>query len=164
MATNTSPTTAPNASPRPVVSRRLALLIAAAAVAILALGWLADALLTLAPGPTFSNGQTQQAGLYRVALTFDPAVPRAGVPEHAQVRVSDVSGQPVSGADVRLSLTMPAMVMVPLQVSATPSPDGAHGVYVAQSTFPMAGTWSAAVRITPKGQAAVQTEFVVSVR
>lgn len=147
---------------RPALPRRYALLIAGAAVAILLLGWLADVLVEFAPR-TGSAGapQVQQAGIYRVSLALDPAEPHAGGAARLILRVTDTASRPITNADVRLTLDMPAMIMTPTELRALPTGDGA---YSAQTAFPMSGIWSVAVRISPPFAPAAQTRFQIHVR
>jgi hypothetical protein len=134
--------------------------VAAAVVAVLALGWVADALGQISPAAPVANTQTQQAGLYRVSLTFDPSPPASGSTERFIVRVTDTSGRTIPGAQVRLGLSMPAMVMAPLQVTAAP----AGGDYRAEGGFPMRGGWVVIVEIAPARGDAVHTDFNIAVR
>jgi hypothetical protein len=143
------------------LSRRAALLIAVGAVLVLALGWALDGLGTLAPATHFANGQTQQAGLYRVSLALDPDPPRAGAQAQLAVRVADASGAALAAGQVQLSLAMPAMDMTPIPLAA--AGDGKGG-YTAKTAFPMSGAWTVTARVTPPGAAAVQTSFHIAVR
>ncbi len=143
------------------VSRRAALLIALGAVIVLGLGWALDGFGQLAPATRFANGQTQQVGLYRVALTLAPNPPHAGAPARLTLRVTDTTGGAAPVVTVRLSVAMPAMDMSP--VTLVMVPDGAGG-YTATTAFPMAGEWAVAARVAPVGAAAVQTTFDVAVR
>lgn len=134
-------------------------MVAAAVVLVLALGWAVDSLATLAPTVHFSNGAAQQAGLYRIALTLDPAVPHAGSAQRYALSVSDTSGKAVSGAHVQLTLTMATMDMPPIHLTATPS---GNGVYTATGALSMPGEWHADVTLTPPAGAAVHTQFDIA--
>src|SRR6185503_16438049 len=90
-------------------SRRVAFMVLVAIVGVLSLGWLADTLGQFAPRTTFTNGETQQAGLYRVALTFEPGQTRAGDATTVTARIQDSAGQPASDVGVRLVMSMPTM-------------------------------------------------------
>jgi nitrogen fixation protein FixH len=128
---------------------------------VLALGWAVDGLAQLAPAAHFTNGQTQQAGLYRVALALDPAQPHASAAERFTLHVTDVSGHAVSTADVRLTLAMPSMEMPPLQLTAAAN---GKGDYSATSGFAMRGAWVVTARVSPPGGSAVHTDFDIAVR
>src|SRR5262245_1054701 len=87
--------------------RRAAALVLAVIVGILALGWLADTLGQFAPRTTFTNGETQQAGLYRVALRFSPAQARVDQEATVTAQIKDSDGRPVRDVTARLIMTMP---------------------------------------------------------
>jgi nitrogen fixation protein FixH len=128
---------------------------------VLALGWLADTLGQLAPRTTFSNGETQQAGVYRVALSVAPTPAHAGDAVVVSARVEESDGRPASGLSVRLLMTMPAMDMTPVE---TPLALNADGAYAARTTFPMSGAWLVRVELAPPGAAPTHTDFDVPVR
>jgi hypothetical protein len=128
---------------------------------VLALGWFADTLGQFAPRTTFANGETQQAGLYRVALSFDPTPARAGEMNTITARIETSDGRLTTEVSARLILTMPTMDMTPIQ---TPLALGADGVYIARTTVPMTGAWLVRVELTPPGSAPLYADFDVPVR
>ena len=79
---------------------------------------------------------------WQLRLTTVPAAPRALDPVQFQVKISDSSGRPVSGATVTVSLVMPAMDMGQNQAAASAS---AAGIYTATSRFAMPGDWQVTV-------------------
>lgn len=141
--------------------RRAALLVLVAIVGILALGWLADTLGQFAPRTSFTNGETQQAGLYRVALTFSPAQARVDQEATITAQIEDSDGRPVRDVMARLIMTMPTMDMSPVEAPLTLSADGA---YTARATFPMSGAWLVRVALTPPGASPLHADFDVPVR
>jgi nitrogen fixation protein FixH len=141
--------------------RRVAALVAVAIIGVLALGWFADALGQVAPRATFTNGETRQAGLYRVALTIDSVPARAGEAATLIARVEDGDGHLADGLTTRLVMTMPTMEMASLETSLQPSSSGA---YWAQTVFPMAGEWLVRVELTSPGAAPIHADFSVPVR
>jgi nitrogen fixation protein FixH len=132
-----------------------------AIVGILALGWLADTLGQFAPRTTFTNGETQQAGLYRVALTFGSAQARVDQEATITAQIEDSDGRPVRDVTAQLIMTMPTMDMSPIEASLTPNADGA---YTARATFPMSGAWLVRIELTPPGAAPLHADFDVPVR
>jgi hypothetical protein len=140
--------------------RRAAALALVAIGAVVALGWVADALGQIAPHITFHNGETQQAGLYRVALSIDPAPTRATEAVTVTARVETSDGHPATDLAARLALTMPTMDMAPVEIPLASDEDGA---YVARTSFPMAGAWLAVVELTPPGAAPLRADFDVPV-
>ena len=141
--------------------RRAAALVLVAIIGVLALGWLADTLGQFAPRTSFTNGETQQAGLYRVALTFDPAQAHAGQAATITARIVDSDDRPVSDVTARLIMTMPAMDMTPVETLLATS---AGGAYSARTTFPMSGAWLVRIELTPPGAAPLWADFDVPVR
>jgi YtkA-like len=160
MATGEQVASAPTVRPRRF-GRRAAILVIAAIIGVLALGWLADALGQFAPRTTFTNGETRQAGLYQVALTITPAPARTGQSVMVTARVEDVDGHPAMGLAARLTMTMPTMEMATVE---TPLALNADGIYEALVTLAMAGEWRVRVELTPPGAAAVRADFDVPVR
>jgi hypothetical protein len=143
------------------LGKRAAILALVAIVGVLALGWLGDTLGQFAPRATFHNGETQQAGLYRVALNIDPLPARAGEQVTIQARFADDNDRPATNVPARLVMTMPAMDMAPGEALLVPTVDGA---YAARTTFPMSGSWLVRVELTPPGAAKLRADFDVPVR
>jgi hypothetical protein len=128
---------------------------------VLALGWLADSLGQFAPRTTFQNGETQQAGLYHVSLTLDPASARAGEATTITARIEGDDGRAMNDVAARLIMTMPAMDMAPSETPLTTSGDGR---YTARTSFPMSGAWLVRVELTPPGATPLRADFDVPVR
>ncbi len=143
------------------LGRRAAILALVAIVGVLALGWLGDTLGQFAPRATFHNGETQEAGLYHVALNVDPLPARAGEQVTIQARFEDVNHRTATDVPARLVLTMPAMDMAPVEVLLVPTADGA---YAARTRFPMSGSWLVRVELSPSGTTPVRADFDVPVR
>ena len=141
--------------------RRAAALVLVAIVGILALGWLADTLGQFAPRTTFNNGETQQAGLYRVALNFSPAQARVDQEATITAQIEDSDGSPARDVTARLILTMPTMDMAPIEA---PLALNAEGAYTARTTFPMSGAWLVRVELTPPNATPLRADFDVPVR
>jgi len=92
---------------------------------------------------------TKKAGDLMVSLKIAPYPPQGRNPTTLDVTVIDSAGLPVTDAQVRLNLTMPAMPMPPNQPTAQPTGDG-H--YSASTRMGMRGEWQIAVQITRNGQ------------
>jgi nitrogen fixation protein FixH len=88
-------------------------------------------------------GTEQAAGPFQVTLSTDPAAPKVGETRF-QAKVSR-SGQPVSGATVRVSLSMPSMNMAGPEVTLKPA--GA-GEYEGTANLGMAGDWQAKTTVS----------------
>jgi hypothetical protein len=141
--------------------RRAAVLVLVAIVGVLALGWLADTLGQFAPRTSFTNGETQQAGLYRVALSVSPAEARSDQEATITAQIEGSDGRPVSDVTARLIMTMPTMDMAAVETSLALNADG---VYTARATFLMAGAWLLRVELTPPGATPLHADFDVPVR
>jgi hypothetical protein len=150
-------------SPQPTrrFGRRAAFLVLVAIVGVLALGWLADTLGQLTPRSTFTNGETRQAGPYRVTLAFNPAQARANQVAAITAKIVESDGRPVSNVAAQLVMTMPTMDMAPVE---TPLALSADGAYTARATFPMSGAWLVRVELTSPGASPVRADFDVPVR
>jgi YtkA-like protein len=141
--------------------RRAVALVLVVIVGVLALGWLADGLGQFAPRTAFTNGETQQAGLYRVALSFSPTQARINQEATITAQVQDSDGRPVHDVTARLVMSMPTMDMSPVEAPLTLSADGA---YTARPTFPMSGAWLVRVELTLPGATPLHADFDVPVR
>lgn len=91
-------------------------------------------------------------GPYEVSLTTEPAVILVG---KAQLRltITDRSGNPVEGANVRVLTGMPGMYMGEKEVPAIPVA-GKPGQYTAFANFPHAGAYQSSVTIAGPGGSA----------
>lgn len=93
-----------------------------------------------------------QIGPYRVEVTTEPETIPIGKAQ-LRLKVTNASGQPVTGATVRTLTKMPSMSMGERQESATPLPN-APGVYQAPAAFPMGGAYVVNIQIDgPQGEA-----------
>ena len=87
-----------------------------------------------------------QAGPYRIELTTEPPVIRLGQ-STLKLKVTDASGQPIQGAEVRVLAQMPGMPMGEREERAMSQP-GQPGVYTAPAQFGMEGAYHATVTIS----------------
>jgi hypothetical protein len=88
-----------------------------------------------------------------ISFRADPAVPQGGSKASLHVNVLDANGRPVSGAQVRVALfmpAMPAMGMGEMRESATLQEAG--GEYTGGINVPMSGTWTVTVEARRAGQ------------
>lgn len=103
----------------------------------------------------FQEGKEQPAPtLATVAFRADPPIPKAGAKAVLHVTVSDATGHPVSGAQVQVTLfmpAMPAMGMGEMRESATLQEAGKD--YAGSIDVPMAGTWAITVEARKGNQA-----------
>lgn len=145
--------------------RWLAALVALVVVAVLALGFLADALGALPQQPTH-GALTQQVGRSTVSLTIITAPAAAGQAsrqtEALQLQVMDASGAAVVGARAQCALSMPTMAMALPVVTATAASQ--PGRYRCASQALASGAWRLALTLTlPSGETDRATfDFVVA--
>lgn len=93
-----------------------------------------------------------QVGAYKISISTEPAVIPVGK-ARLNIKVTDGSGKPVSGAQVRSLVKMTSMSMGEKETTAIPQ-QGRPGLYVSEASFMMAGDYSAAITISgPQGSA-----------
>lgn len=109
----------------------------------------------------FVNGSVQMAGPVAVALAVQPDPPRAGHPASLVFSLHQ-GNQAIApgGTKVELLADMPKMSM---NLPAIPLKSIGNGQWQAQYTFPMAGGWSATLRVTPPGGSAADAHFTFDV-
>lgn len=101
-------------------------------------------------GAVWALGTT--AGGYRIDLVSDPPVVPIGRAT-ITLRVTNPSGQPVTGAQIKVIAQMPGMPMGEREEFSTPGEQ--PGTYRVPATFAMAGKYEARISITgPLGSAA----------
>ncbi len=116
-------------------------------------------LLSQVPGPP---PRTQVVGGTSIEMDTVPPEPTAG-PATLRVVIRDLNGRPRRGGQVRFNFGMDGM----------PSMGGAKnlqaretepGVYAADVSFPMAGTWDIRVRADIPGETSQERHFIIAVR
>ena len=99
-----------------------------------------------APAATGSGAGVQSIGVE----VLDPKTAKTGM-NSIRLLVKDVSGKPITGAQVDVGLSMPQMgAMAPMNSKATLSEVG-NGVYTGQIEFLMAWTWQTTVTVRRNG-------------
>jgi hypothetical protein len=95
-------------------------------------------------------------GTVAATLTLIPDLPVPMQDTTVEVELQD-DGQPVIGAKVRLTLTMPSCPMAPNHLELQ---DAGDGLYRVQTVLTMAGAWQADASVTfPDGEDAQLTFF-----
>ena len=87
----------------------------------------------------------QQAGPYKISLSTQPRVIPVGQAKVA-FRITDATGKPLEGLEVRSTARMPGMNMGEREQVANPQP-GEPGTYSMTAAFPMAGPYEVEVKI-----------------
>ncbi len=117
----------------------------------IALAFVTGLLLAVIPAFCFAEVNAR-AGEYRITLTTQPKVIPVG---QAKVvfNITDASGKPLDGLDVRAIARMPSMFMGEREQRAAPV-SGSAGSYAIQAAFSMAGGYEVEVKISgPLGAA-----------
>ena len=162
---------APDASASALLIRRrrvvrwTALALVVGVVALLALGWFADALGQVVPAGRSQVGaatQTQAVGFDTLALRVAPEPPQAGATETLTFTLTDATGAPVAHARIQVTLTMAAMDMS--GGSGLAQPTATPGAYRLVGGFAMSGEWTLAVAVTPPSEPTLHTTFTLQVR
>ncbi len=91
-------------------------------------------------------GKFQVAGKYKIKVQLEPATPTVGK-NKLTIVIQDKTGQPVTGAKIRIVAQMPAMgSMKAMNIPAVINEAGA-GIYNGELELPMAGEWPLAVDV-----------------
>jgi RND family efflux transporter MFP subunit len=114
----------------------------------------------------FSQQQAApESAQWRVSFRSDPATPRGDSEATVYVSVQDNVGKPVTDAQVRVTLLMPAMPamgMSEMREAATLSWKGAE--YAGAIKVPTSGTWTVTVEVSRNGQALTSYRTSLNVR
>jgi hypothetical protein len=108
------------------------------------------------------NGVERQTMRSRYALTILPPSPARAL-KHTLfgVALHRTDGSPVTGADVRIKLSMPSMPMPDQLISCK---EQRAGYYWGEGIFTMNGDWLISVRARTKSRDSIDAGEVVSVR
>ena len=102
---------------------------------------------------------------YQLKVTFQPDPPRAGK-NAVVVTLADAAGKPLSDAQVKLALVMPAMPsmnMPEMRATADLAWNAARAAYTGEIAVPMAGPYNVVAQAVRGGQAAAETHAHVNV-
>jgi hypothetical protein len=101
------------------------------------------------------QGQAHSPAVSQMKLTFrsDPETPRGNSDATLHVTVLDVSGKPVTDAQVKVALIMPAMPAMGMSEMRSATDLAWKGTdYVGKIKLPMAGSWNVEVNASRNGQ------------
>src|SRR6202158_6257065 len=94
-----------------------------------------------------------ESAQFKVSFRSDPATPQGGAEAALHVSVQDAAGKPVTDAQVRVTLfmpAMPAMGMGEMREAATLTASGSE--YAGRIKVPTPGTWTVTVEVSRSGQ------------
>ena len=103
----------------------------------------------------FDHGQAQTPAVSQTKITFrsDPETPRGNSDATLHVSLLDSSGKPVSDAQVKVTLIMPAMPAMGMgEMRATSDLTWRNSDYVGTIKVPSAGSWNVEVNASRNGQ------------
>jgi len=115
------------------------------------------------PPPGAGQAAAINAPSGKVELTSDPNPPRKGM-NAFRVKLTDRSGNPISGAEVTVTFSlaaMPAMGMAAMRIPVTLSEKGA-GVYEGSGQLDSAGTWQVTILARKSGQTIASKQLSVN--
>ena len=128
-------------SPR---QRRQALLVLGGIVVVLLAVYFGDTLSGLIPRAPYQP-QPVVTGGYHVQMALNTTHPQVDQPLHARFTVTNVRGQPITGARVTYQWAMPTMIMDPINGQA--DDDAPAGTYAADLMGTMSGSWQLLVTV-----------------
>ena len=115
------------------------------------------------PPPGAGAAGAMNAPQANVELTTEPNPPRKGTNTFT-VKLTDASGAPISGAEVSVTLVMPAMPamgMAAMRVPVTLSDKG-NGVYEGTGQLGSGGTWQVTILAKKNGQVVASKQLSVN--
>jgi Cu(I)/Ag(I) efflux system membrane fusion protein/cobalt-zinc-cadmium efflux system membrane fusion protein len=115
------------------------------------------------PPPGAGAASAINAAQASAELTSDPSPPRKGA-NVFRVKLADANGAPVSGAEVSVTFTMPAMPAMGMAAMRTPVPlsDKGNGVYEGSGQLENGGTWQVSIIARKNGQVIASKQLSVS--
>ncbi len=96
---------------------------------------------------------------FNMAISFEPSPPKMSSKTKFHLSLTDLSGAPVDGAKVQVSLVMPLMDMGKNEFALQPA---GKGVYEGTGQFTMSGEWEVVVNAAAGGKSG-RTTFNVRV-
>ncbi|MGC1628717.1 MAG: efflux RND transporter periplasmic adaptor subunit [Candidatus Acidiferrales bacterium] len=115
------------------------------------------------PPPGAGEASTMNAPKASVELTSDPTPPHKGG-NIFRVKLLDTNGAPISGADVSVTFSMPAMPamgMAAMRTPVTPS-DKSNGLYEGPGQLESGGTWQVTIVAKKNGQVIASKQLRVN--
>ncbi len=99
---------------------------------------------------TAQGGQAQPAAQNIAVEILEPKTAKTGM-NTIRLRVKNAAGNPITGAQVDVSLFMPQMGSMPPMTSRATLAETDGGVYSGQIEFQMAWTWQTTVTVRRNG-------------
>jgi Cu(I)/Ag(I) efflux system membrane fusion protein len=99
----------------------------------------------------------------KISLSTNPDPPRSGKTIF-KFKLTNSEGEPITDAQVKFTIIMPAMPGMPEMRSAGDAKHAGGGVYTGELNIPMSGSWTLAVGATVPGKPPVNESFDINVR
>ena len=124
---------------------------------------LVSSVLLVMDGCGTKEGEVHQLGSLNVSFWVEPDPPAVGENEF-KIRVTDVSGLPVTDATVGIKYFMPAMAGMPAMGSELEAEHRTEGLYTAILNLSMGGTfpWDVTITVNRKGENPVSGQWRVT--
>jgi RND family efflux transporter MFP subunit len=115
------------------------------------------------PPPGAGAASAMNAPQANADLTSDPSPPHKGS-NVFRVRLIDANGAPISGAEVSVTLSMPAMPQMGMAAMRTPVAlsDKGNGIYEGSGELGSGGTWQTAILAKKNGQIIASKQLSVN--
>ena len=116
------------------------------------------------PHPAAGSAGATNAPQASAELTTDPTPPRRGS-NVVRVKLADASGAPLSGADVSVTFSMPAMPAMGMAAMRTPVTlaEKGNGIYEGFAQLDSGGTWQVTVLAKKNGQTVAAKQLSLNV-
>lgn len=133
----------------------LSVLLALAAAGYLIATWLDSS----RPGQTaMVSGETYRSGPFRVTIGLQSQTPQVGE-NRLSLRITDVKGEPVSGASIKAYGEMAAMGAMAAMRAPADLQETAPGLYEGPFNLEMRGEWPLSLRISKEGMGEARLGF-----
>jgi len=115
------------------------------------------------PPPGAGAAGAMNAPLAKAELTTEPDPPRKGS-NTFRVKLADASGAPISGAEVSVTFSMPAMPAMGMAAMRTQIPlaEKGNGLYEGQGKLDSGGTWQVTILAKKNGQIVASKQLSVN--
>ncbi|MGH9689705.1 MAG: efflux RND transporter periplasmic adaptor subunit [Candidatus Acidiferrales bacterium] len=115
------------------------------------------------PPPGAGAAGAMNAPQANVELTTEPSPPHKGTNTFS-VKLADSNGAPISGAEVSVTLVMPAMPAMGMAAmrTAVPLSDKGNGMYEGSGQLESGGTWQVTILAKKDGQVVASKQLAVS--
>jgi RND family efflux transporter MFP subunit len=103
------------------------------------------------PSTPFASAGASGGGQAVAVEVLEPKLAKTGR-NPIRLRIKDGAGNPVTGAQVEVTLFMPQMGAMPPMTSRATLAESGNGIYSGQIEFPMAWTWQTTVTVRRNGR------------